>query len=123
MDKQMLSENEQFHFDMFYAFWTLIDYYKLLFTSKEAIEDLEYENTSKRLSASPEYFEASDIRSYFEHEFIELTTTSGIINLQNRIDVYLRRLCKKYKDDRKLPIGYNELTGSATEKAKAFFKL
>ena len=112
------------HAKMFYGFWSLIDYFNTIMSNKAEIAKAEYKKVQDRnLDMEKQYFIGEELRNYFENEFIDITTSSMIINLSNRVEIYLKKLGNQIKKDKQLSVGFDKFNGSSIEKTKAFFSV
>ena len=115
---------DKIHFHMFYTFWSLIDYCKIAIDNREEKIKHEYEKSvSSDTNQQERYFKAEEFHNYCFNEFTYITTNSMIINLFNAIEVFLRKLCNKIKEDKKYKVGISSFNGSIIEKVKTFYSI
>lgn len=115
---------DKIHFHMFYTFWSLIDYCKIVIDNREETIKHEYEKSvASDTDQQKRYFKAEELHNYCYSEFTYITTNSMIINLFNAIEVFLRKLCNKIKEDNKYLAGIAALNGSIIEKVKTFYSI
>jgi hypothetical protein len=69
-----------------------------------------------------QYFVTEEIHDYFQNEFPHFTTTSIIINLFSRIEVYTRLLCKEIEIRDNTTVKFESINGSVLNRAKIYFK-
>jgi hypothetical protein len=118
-----MSEVNKLHMNMFYHFWSLIDYQNIILETSVNIAESEIEARLKNIDEPQEkYFIAEELHDYFETDSLHLTTSSIIINLFSRIEVCLRQLCKELEQNRNTSYRFNDMHGSVLKKTKDFYE-
>ncbi len=101
----------------------MIDYFNLINDNSKVIENNELATRLNKIDEpQKKYFISEELHNYFEFEFPDLITSSIIIILNSRIEVYTRLLCEAIERRDEVNIRFNEIKGPFLNKTKTFFK-